>query len=74
MTGTPKQILKAHVREHHRRLAGLPTFERWTHRALMTAHRTDHHHYRTSHTHAGSNTGPGDRPPGWATGEDVVMR
>jgi hypothetical protein len=41
---------------------------------LITAHRREHHHFLTSHIHAGTNLGPGDRPEGWTTGADAVPR
>lgn len=39
---------------------------------LAERHAIAHHRYWTSHHHAGSNTGPGDRPDGWYTGDDAV--
>lgn len=69
---TPKQILKAHMRAHHKRQAGLPSFERASLSALVTAHKRDHHARVCDHIHGGSNTGPHDRPAGWTTGQDVL--
>jgi hypothetical protein len=41
---------------------------------LIKVHKRQHHRYFCSHFHAGSNTGPDDRPTGWATGESPVPR
>lgn len=61
--------LRRHMRELH------PTVSRPRSNAdLVREHRNQHHRYQLNHSHAGANTGPGDRPVGWTTGEDVVMR
>ena len=39
---------------------------------LKAWHSGQHHRFALSHYHAGPNTGPGDRPRGWYTGEDAV--
>jgi len=64
---TPKQVLRSHiVSDHHRQPA-----KSWTMKQLADWHAHTHHQYVWEHYHAGSNTGPNDRPPGWKTGEDV---
>jgi hypothetical protein len=61
--------LRQHMRELHPN-APLPR----SNDDLIREHMRQHWRFRTSHIHAGANLGPGDRPPGWTTGEDVVMR
>ena len=41
---------------------------------LQKWHAWQHHQYSCSHIHAGENNGPGQRPPGWRTGEDAVFK
>jgi hypothetical protein len=36
-------------------------------------HAERHYRYAPNHYHAGPNTGPSNRPPGWYTGEDAVL-
>ena len=77
---TPRQILLAHLEEHHaKQNVGL---RRWTSRStlkeLERSHGYAHHHYgdRTHSHHAegeAPNRGPDSRPRGWRTGEDVVL-
>lgn len=67
---TEKQTLVAHIRAMHRRRPGSP--ETMTLLNLKAWHSGQHHRYALGHFHAGTNTGPGDRPRGWYTGEDAV--
>lgn len=67
---TPKQVLVAHIAERHRTPPGNVT----TRESLALWHARQHHRFWTNHYHEGPNTGPGNRPPGWATGADVVDR
>jgi hypothetical protein len=64
---TPKQLLVQHIADFHRRPPGGMTY-----RELGAWHAGQHHRYSTDHHHAGSNTGPMDRPPGWKTGTDMA--
>lgn len=68
---TPKQRLAAHMAERHSRVE-LPN--RATFADLQRVHGRQHHRYHCDHYHAGPNTGPSQRPDGWYTGEDAVMR
>lgn len=68
---TPKQALLAHLTERHPHLY-FPKSS--TLDNLQNVHKRAHHRYSVDHDHAGSNTGAGDRPAGWKTGGDVVMR
>lgn len=63
-----KQILLVHIRLEHRRQPSA----RLTLAELQYWHRNEHHRYFCNHYHEGSNTGPGDRPVGWYTGEGAV--
>ena len=73
---TPKQTLLDHIETHHarqyRRVAKgkLRTFA-----DLQHWHRLQHWRYMPDHDHgtSGKGKGPGDRPHGWDTGEDVVL-
>jgi hypothetical protein len=67
---TPKQILLSHIHRFH----GRQPAKSWTMKQMSDWHAEQHHRYRTSHWHEGVNLGPGDRPAGWRTGEDVIMR
>lgn len=40
---------------------------------LVRLHMDEHHRFLTSHHH-GPTAGPHDRPIGWTTGENVVLR
>jgi hypothetical protein len=66
---TPKQTLLAHLQELHKGLGS----KHWTLERLQALHRRHHHELHCSHHH-GYTSGPGDRPPGWTTGEGAVMR
>lgn len=70
MTKTPKQILVEHIETMHRR----QPLRSYTLKELSAWHAAQHHRYATSHRHLGPNTGPGDRPAGWYTGEGTVPR
>lgn len=60
--------LRAHMRELHPHVR-LPR----SNADLERAHAEHHHRVRPrNHYHAGPNPGPGDRPPGWKSGGDVV--
>lgn len=59
--------LRRHLRERH----GVVKVPRAT-AAAERLHGIRHHQYTPNHRHAGPNSGPGDRPPGWKTGGDVV--
>jgi hypothetical protein len=62
--------LAQHVAEYH---PSITATSRDTTAALATKHGNDHHRYAPrSHRHAGDNVGPGQRPAGWRTGEDVI--
>jgi hypothetical protein len=69
---TAKQLLVAHLREHHPRVqtAGRP----W--RQLSTAHARDHdlRYDFLDHDHADTGRGPDENPLGLRTGRDAVMR
>lgn len=67
---TPKQKLVAHIRAFHHK-GWVPTL---TYEGLGKWHATQHHRFHTNHTHEGVNLGAGDRPPGWRTGEGVVVK
>jgi hypothetical protein len=67
---TTKQTLRRHIEDMHRRPHG--AISHMTLAELQRFHRGQHHRYATDHSHAGANLGPGQRPPGWSTGEDVV--
>jgi hypothetical protein len=69
---TAKQALVAHIREMHG--GKLPNDARWTFKDLGQWHARQHHRYSPNHYHQGANTGPGERPPGWRTGEGAVTR
>lgn len=69
---TPKEALRQHVVDMHRRPPG--ALSRYTMAELQRFHREQHHRYGTDHGHAGPNRGPSQRPPGWSTGLDVVPR
>lgn len=71
MNATPKQTLLAHFAERHPH-AYKP--KSMTLAQLQAFHRLVHHRYATDHVHAGANLGAGDRPEGWTTGGDVVMK
>ena len=68
---TAKQRLWAHIREMHgknhqpKASATLAELQRW--------HKREHWRNWCNHHH-GPTSGPGDRPTGWATGEDAVMK
>lgn len=70
---TPKQVLLAHIQEHHTTQANRSLKRRPTLADLKRWHSRQHHRVWTNHYHAGPNTGPSERPPGWFTGEDVVV-
>ena len=61
--------LRDHVETMHRRVP-----PHLSEQELAQWHATQHHRFVTSHFHEGRNSGPGDRPPGWRTGEDAVLR
>jgi len=64
-TGT--LTLRQHMRDMHK--GALPRSDA----DLVRKHKRDHWQLWLNHTH-GPTTGPDDRPPGWTTGEGVVMR
>lgn len=70
---TPKQRLLAHMAERHRLSSATRRLDRLSLADLQRAHAWDHHRLMLSHHH-GATTGPGDRPPGWRTGDDVQER
>lgn len=69
---TSKQKLLNHMVDHHS--ATRSELARWTFERMQKWHAHLHHRYHTDHYHEGPNTGPGNRPPGWKTGEGVVWR
>lgn len=77
-----KAFLLAHLQELHpgsldRPLAviqGQRLTQRSTFAELSRAHQLIHHRLYCGHYHAGPNRGVGERPPGWKTGKDVVMK
>lgn len=72
---TPKQVLRQHIIGHHSPRHWPAGFDRMTYTQLQRWHADRHHRSGgLSHYHAGPNRGPSERPPGWYTGEDVVLR
>lgn len=69
---TPKQFLLAHLREMHGRLPR--GVAHMTYAELQREHGRQHHRLYCNHYHAGPNTGADNRPAGWYTGEDAVVR
>lgn len=67
---TPKQKLRNHITDFHRH-PGV-AISRMTLKELQVFHRGQHHRYGADHIHAGPNTGPRQRPPGWSTGENMI--
>lgn len=67
---TKKQKLRTHIVSVHRRQPAVS----WTEQQMAAWHIKEHHQFACSHLHMGANLGPGDRPAGWYTGEDVVPR
>lgn len=68
---TPRRVLLDHLRTLHRysgRGNGVKT------EVLQKLHRHQHHHRWLRHYHAGVNLGPDQRPVGWTTGEDAVLK
>lgn len=79
-----KQTLLAHLLSHHPRMldnrcrpadarGALPKL---TLKQLQRIHKEDHYRYRPKHVHwdgtdEDRNLGPGNRPVGWETGENV---
>ena len=61
--------LRKHMKELHPN-AKLPR----SNADLIREHKRQHHQLSPNHIHAGVNLGPDQRPPGWTTGEDVVMK
>jgi hypothetical protein len=66
----PKQRLRQHIVDHHRRPHG--AIGAYTMAELQRFHREQHHHFLVGHAHAGVNAGPSRRPPGWSTGDDMI--
>jgi hypothetical protein len=67
---TPKQVLRSHIQGMHRRHPA----QSWTMAQMAEWHALQHHRYSPGHFHEGENRGPGQRPPGWRTGEGAVPR
>lgn len=65
-----RAVLVAHLAEHHR---GIDTERRPLH-VLVREHMDAHYRgWTATHYHEGVNRGPGERPPGWRTGEGAVV-
>jgi hypothetical protein len=68
---TAKQLLVAHLCEHHPRVAT----DRRPFRELSGAHTREHMHYGGhDHYHEGPTQGPVHRPIGWRTGGNTVVK
>ena len=68
MTARKRLLTHIYSEHYHQPRGGLSFAQlgRW--------HSDQHHRYVIAHDHAGPNTGPNDRPPGWKTGEGSIPR
>lgn len=73
---TPKQTLFEHITTMHVTQAARSRVQRhqWTFTEMSRWHANQHHRLTPNHIHAGPNTGPDDRPIGWYTGQDAVLK
>lgn len=70
---TPRQTLLAHMRELHPNVQAVQA--NTSMKELQRMHRSQHHRFSPNHIHEGGmGRGVGERPEGWSTGEQVIMR